>query len=73
MNLTNYFDFNFLLDQNLSPGLDKREDTTDYHSLGTVLPLEMPWVAKHHELTGLHTKLVLQVDMLNLWHEEKAV
>ena len=27
----------------LSPGLDKREDTTDYHSLGTVLPLKTPY------------------------------
>lgn len=26
-----------------SPGLDKREDTTDYHSLGTVLALKTPY------------------------------
>lgn len=37
----------------LSPGLDKREDTTDYHSLGTVLTLKTSWLAKHHDLTGL--------------------
>ena len=78
-NQFDYFDFNFLLytskhDQQptaaavyfLSRGLDKREDTTDYHSLGTVLALKTGWVAKHHDLTGPHTNLVLQVDMLNM-------